>query len=111
MRIRPDQYDPFSAINLQKTKHLVLPPMSLFTPRFCLNSPFSVVLYCWGQVQGYDSEIAALIAEETGLPFVTARNKFEALAAHDSIVEASGAANTVACSLMKVLHFLRVLFP
>lgn len=54
--------------------------------------------------------IAALIAEETGFPFVTARNKFEALAAHDSIVEASGALNTVACSLMKVLPSLQVSF-
>lgn len=55
--------------------------------------------------QGYDEEIAALIAEETGLPFVTAPNKFEALAGHDSIVEASGALNTLACSLMKVLLY------
>lgn len=52
--------------------------------------------------QGYDEEIAALIAKETGLPFCTAPNKFEALAGHDSIVEASGALNTLACSLMKV---------
>lgn len=53
-------------------------------------------------IQGYDEDIAALIAKETGLPFVTAPNKFEALAGHDSIVEASGALNTLACSLMKV---------
>lgn len=52
--------------------------------------------------QGYDVEIAELIAQETGLPFVTAPNKFEALAAHDSLVEVSGALNTLACSLMKV---------
>lgn len=52
--------------------------------------------------QGYDEEIAALIAKETELPFVTAPNKFEALAGHDSIIEASGALNTLACSLMKV---------
>lgn len=51
--------------------------------------------------QGYDKEIAALIAEEAGYPFVTAENKFEALAAHDSFVEASGVLNTLACSLMK----------
>ena len=50
-------------------------------------------------------EIAALISEETKLPFVTAPNKFEALAAHDSVVEASGALNTLACSLMKVGAF------
>jgi fumarate hydratase class II len=42
------------------------------------------------------------VAEDTGLPFVTAPNKFEALAAHDAIVEASGTLNTVAVSLMKV---------
>ncbi|CAM9280597.1 unnamed protein product, partial [Hapterophycus canaliculatus] len=52
--------------------------------------------------KGYDEKIATLIAEETGLPFITAPNKFEALAAHDSIVEASGALNTLACSMMKV---------
>lgn len=62
------------------------------------------------QTQGYDEEIAALIADETGLPFVTAQNKFEALAAHDSVVEASGALNTLACSLMKV-RLLLVLSP
>lgn len=52
--------------------------------------------------KGYDKKIADLIAKETGLPFITAPNKFEALAAHDSIVEASGALNTLACSMMKV---------
>jgi fumarate hydratase, class II len=56
---------------------------------------------------GYDTEIAARIAAETGLPFVTAPNKFEALAAHDSIVEASGALNTIACSLMKIANDVR----
>jgi fumarate hydratase class II len=46
-------------------------------------------------VAGFDVRIAEEIARETGLPFVTAPNKFEALAAHDAIVEASGALNTV----------------
>lgn len=50
--------------------------------------------------------MAARISEETGFPFSTAANKFEALAAHDSIVEASGALNTIACSLMKVTRLL-----
>ena len=59
--------------------------------------------------EGYDVEIAALIAAETGLPFVTAPNKFEALAAHDAIVEASGALNTIACSMMKIANDLRFL--
>ena len=58
---------------------------------------------------GYDVEIAGLIAEETGLPFVTAPNKFEALAAHDAVVEASGTMNTLACSLMKIANDLRLL--
>ena len=59
--------------------------------------------------EGYDVEIAKMIADETGLPFVTAPNKFEALAAHDAVVEASGALNTIACSLMKVANDLRFL--
>ncbi|XP_007445160.2 fumarate hydratase, mitochondrial, partial [Python bivittatus] len=44
-----------------------------------------------------------------GLPFVTASNKFEALAAHDALVELSGAMNTVACSLMKIANDIRFL--
>ena len=60
-------------------------------------------------VEGYDAEIAQLIAAETGLPFTTAANKFEALAAHDAIVEASGALNVLACSLMKVANDVRFL--
>lgn len=58
---------------------------------------------------GYDTDIAQLIADETGLPFVTAPNKFEALAAHDAIVEASGALNVVACSYNKIANDLRLL--
>ncbi|MCD6250384.1 MAG: class II fumarate hydratase [candidate division Zixibacteria bacterium] len=52
---------------------------------------------------------AASIAKETGLPFVTAPNKFEALAAHDAIVEASGVMKTIACSLMKIASDIRLL--
>lgn len=44
-----------------------------------------------------------------GLPFVTAPNKFEALAAHDALVELSGAMNTTACSLMKIANDIRFL--
>jgi len=58
---------------------------------------------------GYDVEIAAIIAAETQLPFVTATNKFEALAAHDAIVEASGALNVTACALNKIANDLRLL--
>src|SRR5690606_7817085 len=53
---------------------------------------------------GYAEAVAAKIAELTGLPFVTAPNKFEALAAHDAIVEAHGALKTVAVSLMKIAN-------
>lgn len=52
---------------------------------------------------------AAAIAKETGLPFVTAENKFEALAAHDAMVEISGVLKTLACSLMKIANDFRML--
>jgi fumarate hydratase class II len=58
---------------------------------------------------GYDVKVAKHIAALTGLPFVTARNKFEALAAHDAIVEAHGALKTVAVSLMKIANDIRML--
>jgi len=50
---------------------------------------------------------AAKIAEMTHLPFVTAPNKYESLAAHDAIVEASGVMKTLACSLMKIANDIR----
>jgi len=58
---------------------------------------------------GYPETVAKKIAELTGLPFVTAENKFEALAAHDAIVEAHGALKTVAVSLMKIGNDIRML--
>lgn len=58
---------------------------------------------------GYAENVAKKIAELTGLPFVTAENKFEALAAHDAIVEAHGALKTVAVSLMKIGNDIRML--
>ena len=58
---------------------------------------------------GFDVAFAKQVADITGLPFVTAPNKFEALAAHDSIVEASGVMNTLACSLMKIANDIRML--
>ncbi|HTE23755.1 class II fumarate hydratase [Flavitalea sp.] len=58
---------------------------------------------------GYDKNVAKHIASLTGLPFVTAENKFEALAAHDAIVEAHGALKTVAVSLMKIANDVRML--
>ena len=59
--------------------------------------------------KGWDSRIAARIAELTGLPFVTAPNKFEALAAHDAMVMFSGALKTVAASLFKIANDFRFL--
>ena len=58
---------------------------------------------------GYSENVARHIANLTGLPFVTAENKFEALAAHDAIVEAHGALKTVAVSLMKIANDIRML--
>ena len=59
--------------------------------------------------KGYAEKVAAKIAELTGLPFVTAENKFESLAAHDALVETSGALKQLAVSLMKIGNDLRVL--
>ncbi|MDD2793789.1 MAG: class II fumarate hydratase [Sediminibacterium sp.] len=59
--------------------------------------------------KGYDVNVAKHIANLTGFPFVTAENKFEALAAHDAIVEAHGALKTVAVSLMKIANDIRML--
>jgi fumarate hydratase, class II len=59
--------------------------------------------------KGYDVVVAKKIAELTGLPFVTAVNKFESLAAHDAIVEAHGALKTVAVGLMKIANDVRML--
>jgi fumarate hydratase class II len=58
---------------------------------------------------GYSEKVAKQIATLTGLPFITAKNKFEALAAHDAIVEAHGALKTVAVSLMKIANDIRML--
>ncbi len=59
--------------------------------------------------KGWDTAIAAEIAKITGLPFVTAPNKFEALAAHDAMVFFHGALKTVAASLFKIANDLRLL--
>ncbi|GLK63974.1 class II fumarate hydratase [Paracoccus kondratievae] len=59
--------------------------------------------------KGWDTSIAAKIAEISGLPFVTAPNKFEALAAHDAMVMFSGALKTVAASLFKIANDMRLL--
>ncbi|MEO1155515.1 MAG: class II fumarate hydratase, partial [Pseudomonadota bacterium] len=59
--------------------------------------------------KGWGETVAANMARITGLPFVTAPNKFEALAAHDAMVEMSGAVKTVAASLFKIANDIRLL--
>jgi fumarate hydratase, class II len=59
--------------------------------------------------EGYDVLVAKYIAEFTGLPFVTAENKFEALAAHDAIVETHGALKQIAVALNKIANDIRMM--
>lgn len=59
--------------------------------------------------EGFAEKVAGEIARLTQLPFVTATNKFEALASHDALVEAHGALNTIACSLFKIANDIRLL--
>ncbi len=59
--------------------------------------------------KGFDKLFAKKVSEITGLKFITARNKYEALAAHDALVEGSGALNTLATSLMKIANDIRFL--
>ena len=59
--------------------------------------------------EGYAQEVAQEIANISGLPFITAQNKFEALAAHDALVETSGALKQLAVSLMKIGNDIRML--
>jgi fumarate hydratase class II len=59
--------------------------------------------------KGYAEKVAAYIAEFTGLPFVSADNKFEALAAHDALVETHGALRQLAVSLFKIGNDIRIM--
>ena len=59
--------------------------------------------------KGYDVLVAKYIAKFTGFPFITAKNKFEALAAHDAIVESHSALKMLAVSLNKIAHDIRML--
>ncbi|MAB30691.1 MAG: fumarate hydratase, class II [Formosa sp.] len=59
--------------------------------------------------KGYDVSVAKYIAEFTGLPFVTAKNKFEALAAHDAVVETHGALKQLAVALNKIANDIRMM--
>ena len=58
---------------------------------------------------GFAEKFASHVADITGLPFVTAPNKFESLAAHDAVVEMSGSLNTLACALFKIANDIRLL--
>merc|ERR1712023_560003 len=58
---------------------------------------------------GFAEKMCERISQLTDLPFVSAANKFEALAAHDALVELSGAMNVVACSVMKIANDIRFL--
>ncbi|SCU80982.1 LADA_0B10572g1_1 [Lachancea dasiensis] len=58
---------------------------------------------------GFAEKVAEQVSKETGIDFKTAPNKFEALAAHDAVVECSGALNTLACSLYKIANDIRYL--
>ncbi len=60
-------------------------------------------------IEGYAEDVTARIAARSGISFLSAPNKFEAIAAHDSLVEVSGALNFVACSLNKIANDLRML--
>lgn len=59
--------------------------------------------------EGYDREVAAVISQLTGLPFITAENKFESLASNDALVETHGAIKQLAVSLMKIANDIRML--
>ena len=81
--------------SLQRVRELALGGTAVGTG---LNTP-----------KGYDEAVAAKISELTGYPFVTAENKFEALSAHDAIVEISGALKRLAVSLMHIANNIRLL--
>jgi len=59
--------------------------------------------------KGFGEKVAAKLAAWTGLPFTSAPNKFEAIAAHDAMVELSGALNVIACSFHKIANDIRLL--
>lgn len=82
---------------------------------FCLKDIYELALGGTAVGTGLNThpefavKTAAIIAKETGLPFVTAKNKFAALAAHDPLVFASGAMKTLAASLMKIANDFRLM--
>lgn len=76
---------------------------------YCLAQGGTAVGTGLNAKKGFAEMVAAEVSAFTKLPFVSADNKFEALACHDTIVEVSGALNVLACSLMKIAHDLRML--
>ncbi|MEN8303114.1 MAG: class II fumarate hydratase [Campylobacterota bacterium] len=82
---------------------------SVLPPLYQLAQGGTAVGTGLNSVKGFDVAFAKEVARTTKLPFISAENKFEALAAHDAIVEASGALNTVAVSLMKIANDIRFL--
>eukprot|EP00698_Gefionella_okellyi_P017574 TRINITY_DN5161_c0_g1_i1.p1 TRINITY_DN5161_c0_g1~~TRINITY_DN5161_c0_g1_i1.p1 ORF type:complete len:425 (+),score=80.55 TRINITY_DN5161_c0_g1_i1:46-1320(+) len=90
-------------LNAERRVHRVLPQL------FELAQGGTAVGTGLNTRKGWDVEIAAEIAALTGLPFVTAPNKFEALASHDGLVDAHGALNSVATGLCKIASDLRML--
>ncbi|CAH9100617.1 unnamed protein product [Cuscuta europaea] len=77
--------------------------------RFFGTLPHMYQLAQGGTAVGTGLNTKKALAEETSLPFVTAKNNFEALAAHDAFVESSGALNTIVVSLMKIANDIRFL--
>ena len=75
----------------------------------CLAQGGTAVGTGLNQYVGFAEQFAATVERLTGLPFRTASNKFEALSAHDALVEAHGALNTVATSLFKIAQDVRFL--
>lgn len=82
---------------------------SVLPPLYKLAQGGTAVGTGLNSIEGFDVKFADQVAKVTKLPFKTAENKFEALAAHDAIVEASGALNTIAVSLMKIANDIRLL--
>lgn len=76
---------------------------------FCLAQGGTAVGTGLNSYRGFDTRFSAELRKLTGLKFTVAPNKFEAMAAHDAIVEASGALNVVAVSLMKIANDIRLL--
>lgn len=74
-----------------------------------IEAPLLILSQGLNTKRGFDVKVANEISKITGIEFQTAPNKFEALAAHDALVETHGALNVIACSLMKIANDVRYL--